>query len=207
MRYQELQCPLFHRNLTKSWHTGHSHSTRWLFLCIDPIGHRTLARKKRRHVLYGDKDWCDSGNIKMLSHSCSPDLELLTVKCRLHFLPREFILVIIIAVYILPQATTEAALSDLCKELNCSQTGCPDVLIVDEDFSHANLKKIMPNFHRLHHKGNKHTGARHSKKAWDWNHYRHSKYVNKLHCVPPCYVTQSRTRSRIQPSTSSWRSL
>ena len=37
-----------------------------------------------------NKDWCDSGNIKMLSCSCSPDLELLTIKCRPHFLPREF---------------------------------------------------------------------------------------------------------------------
>lgn len=36
------------------------------------------------------KDWCDGGNIKILSRSCSFNVELLTIKCRPHFLPREF---------------------------------------------------------------------------------------------------------------------
>lgn len=35
--------------------------------------------------------------VGILSHPCSPDLELLPIKCRLHVLPREFSLVIITA--------------------------------------------------------------------------------------------------------------
>ncbi len=46
MRYHELWCPLFHRNLAKSWNTGHHHSIKWLFLCILIWQKkRTLARK------------------------------------------------------------------------------------------------------------------------------------------------------------------
>ena len=86
----------------------------------------------------------------MLSHSCSPDLELLSIKCRTHYLTREFTSVIITAVYIPPQAGTEAALSDLCKDFNCSQTGNPDAApIVTGDLNQANLEKVMPDFHQL----------------------------------------------------------
>ncbi len=57
--------------------------------------------------------------------------------------------IIIAAVYIPPQASTEAALSDLCKDLNCSQTSNPDTaLTVAGDFNQANLKKVMPEFHQ-----------------------------------------------------------
>ncbi len=95
------------------------------------------------------KDWCDSGNIKILSCYCSSDLQLFTIKCRLHYLPKEFTSAIITAVYIPPQASTEAALSDLCKDLYCSQTSNPDAaLIVAGDFNQANLKKLMPEFHQ-----------------------------------------------------------
>lgn len=57
-----------------------------------------------------NKDWCDSGTVTL---SCSPNLGLLSIKCRLHLLSRELTLIIITAVYIPPQASTEAALSDL----------------------------------------------------------------------------------------------
>ncbi len=67
-----------------------------------------------------NKDWCHNGKI--------------------HFLSKEFTAVIITAVYIPPQASTEAALSDLCKDLKCSQTGNPDAaLIVAGDVSQTNL--------------------------------------------------------------------
>ena len=108
-----------------------------------------------------NKDWCDSGNIKILAHSYSPDVELLSIKCRRkHFLPREFTSVMITAVYIPPQVCTETALSDLCKNFNCSLIGNPDAaLIVAGDFNQANLKKVMPAFHQhidCATRGNKH---------------------------------------------------
>ncbi len=76
-----------------------------------------------------NKDWCHNGKI--------------------HFLSKEFTAVIITAVYIPPQASTEAALSDLCKDLKCSQTSNPDAALnVAADFNQANLQKTMPNFHQ-----------------------------------------------------------
>ena len=96
-----------------------------------------------------NKDWCDSGNIKMLSCSCSPDLELLSIKCRPHFLLREFTSVIITVVNIPPKVNTETELLALCKDLNCSQISNPDAaLIVAGDFNLVNLKKVMPDFHQ-----------------------------------------------------------
>ncbi len=65
-------------------------------------------------------------------------LRFYSIKCRPHFLPREFTLAIITAVYIPPQASTEAVLLDLCKELNCSQKGNPDAV----------LNVLVPNFHQ-----------------------------------------------------------
>lgn len=53
---------------------------RWLYVYIP------IWQKNRIGVTVG-----------ILSHSCSPDLELLPIKCRLHVLPREFSLVIITA--------------------------------------------------------------------------------------------------------------
>ena len=52
-------------------------------------------------------------NIQELKSFCSPDLEFLTIKCRPHYLPREFSSIIITAVYIPPQADTLMALNEL----------------------------------------------------------------------------------------------
>ncbi len=104
------------------------------------------GKKKGASVCFVvNKDWCDIGNIKILSCSCTPDLELLAIKCRRHYLPREFTSFTITAVYIPSQANIEAALSDL----NYSQTRNPDAaLIVAGDFNQANIKKVMPEFHQ-----------------------------------------------------------
>ncbi len=50
-------------------------------------------------------------NISILSRSCSPHLEYLSMICRPLYLPREFSSIIVIAVYIPPQANTGLALS------------------------------------------------------------------------------------------------
>lgn len=84
----------------------------------------------------------------VLLPSCSSDLEQLSVKCTLHFLPKEFTLILITAVYNPPQAKKKATLSDFYKDLNHSETSHPDiVLIVAVDFNQANFK-VMPDFHQ-----------------------------------------------------------
>ncbi len=52
-----------------------------------------------------NKKWCDPRNISILSRSCSPHLEPLSIICCPFYLPREFTSIIVTAVYIPPQAT------------------------------------------------------------------------------------------------------
>ncbi len=94
-----------------------------------------------------NKKWCDPRNISILSRSCSPHLEHLSIICRPFYLPREISSIIIIAVYIPPQADTSLALSKLHDELSGYINKHPDTAsIIAGDFNKANLKKVMPNF-------------------------------------------------------------
>jgi len=86
--------------------------------------------------------WCKPKDIKTLSRSRSPNLEHLTI-----FLPSS--MVIIIDVYIPPQADTDMALLGLHDVVCRHQTQYPDVaVVVVGAFSRANLKKVMPKFHQ-----------------------------------------------------------
>ncbi|KAI5629002.1 gastrula zinc finger protein XlCGF28.1-like [Silurus asotus] len=113
---------------------------------------RTLDSGKSRGggvCLMVNKHWCDSASIVPLSRSCSPNLELLSIKCRPFYLPREFSSVIVSAVYIPPQADTDTAVWDLHETLTLHQTQHRDAaLIVVGDFNSANLKRALPNFYQ-----------------------------------------------------------
>ncbi len=96
-----------------------------------------------------NKKWCDPRNISILSRSCSPHLEHLSIICRPFYLPREFPSIIATAVYIPPQADTSLALSKLHDELSGYINKHPDAAsIIAGDFNKANLRKVMPNFHQ-----------------------------------------------------------
>ncbi len=96
-----------------------------------------------------NKKWCDPRNISILSRSCSPHLEHLSIICRPFYLPREFSAVIATAIYIPPQADTSLALSKLHEELSGYINKHPDAAsIIAGDFNKANLRKVMPNFHQ-----------------------------------------------------------
>ncbi len=96
-----------------------------------------------------NKKWCDSRNISILSRSCSPHLEHLSIICRPFYLPREFSSIVVTAVYIPPQADTSLALSKLHDELSGYINKHPDAAcIIAGDFNKANLKKVIPNFHQ-----------------------------------------------------------
>ncbi|KAK1803647.1 hypothetical protein P4O66_020754, partial [Electrophorus voltai] len=58
-----------------------------------------------------NNSWCNNANVVTLACSCSPNLELLALKLRPFYLPREFTSVIINTVYIPPQANMDTALS------------------------------------------------------------------------------------------------
>ncbi len=94
-----------------------------------------------------NKKWCDPRNISSLSRSCSPHLEHLSIICRPFYLPREFSLIIVTAVYIPPQADTGLALSKLHDVLSGSINKHPDAaFIITGDFNKAKLRQVMPNF-------------------------------------------------------------
>ncbi len=51
-----------------------------------------------------NRKWCDPRNISILSRSCSPHLEHLSIICRPFYLPQEFSSIVITSVYIPPLA-------------------------------------------------------------------------------------------------------
>ncbi len=65
-----------------------------------------------------NRKWCDPKNISILSRSCSPHLEHLSIICCPFYLPREFSSIVVTSVYIPPQADTSLALSKLHDELS-----------------------------------------------------------------------------------------
>ncbi len=96
-----------------------------------------------------NKKWCDPRNISILSRSCSPHLEHLSIICRPFYLPWEFSSIVITSVYIPPQLDTSLALSTLHDELSGYINKHPDAAcIIAGDYNKANLKKVIPNFHQ-----------------------------------------------------------
>lgn len=78
---------------------------------------------------------------------CSSDLELLTVKCRPFYFPREFSVVVVTAVYIPPDANAKLALSYVLMTINKQQNAYPEsVFIIAGYFNHATLKTVLPKF-------------------------------------------------------------
>ncbi len=61
--------------------------------------------------------WCDESNIHSIKSFCSPDLEFHTLLCRPFWLPREFTVIIITAVYIPPPSQHRAGTQGSVQEL------------------------------------------------------------------------------------------
>ncbi len=90
-----------------------------------------------------NKKWCAPRNISILSRSCSPHREHLSIICCPFYLPCKILSIIITAVYIPPQADTCLALSKLHNELSGNINKYLDAaFIIAGDFNKANLKQL-----------------------------------------------------------------
>ncbi|XP_073669588.1 uncharacterized protein [Paramisgurnus dabryanus] len=95
--------------------------------------------------IYVNKDWCTNSTV--IDKYCSPDIELLVVKCRPFYLPREFTVAVVTAVYIPPDADRNSALGHALIAIDKQQNNYPEgIFIVAGDFNHVNLKTVLPSF-------------------------------------------------------------
>lgn len=98
-------------------------------------------------AIYTNNSWCCDA--RMISKSCSPDVVLMTVKCRPFYLPRELTAIFITAVHVPPNADVKQAMGELYNTLSQLQTAHPDAFhIVAGDFNKANLKSVLPHSHQ-----------------------------------------------------------
>ncbi len=103
-----------------------------------------------------NKKWCDPRNISILSRSCSPHLENLSIICCPFYLPREISSIIVTTIYIPTQADTSLALSKLHNMINGYINKHPDAaFIIAGDFNESrsgdfneNFRQVMPNFYQ-----------------------------------------------------------
>ncbi|XP_051717819.1 uncharacterized protein LOC127495187 isoform X2 [Ctenopharyngodon idella] len=85
----------------------------------------------------------------MIDKVCSPDLEYLMLRCRPFYLPREYTVVIVMAVYIPPQANVKVALEQLYDVISKQQNIHPDgIFIIAGDFNQAHLNTVHPIFYQ-----------------------------------------------------------
>ncbi len=98
---------------------------------------------------YINNFWRDERNLHPIKSFFSPDLEFHMLLYRPFWLPREFtfIVIIITAVYIPPQANTDQALKELYGNISEQETAHPDAaFFVTGDFNKANFRTIAPKY-------------------------------------------------------------
>ncbi len=108
---------------------------------------RTKELTGKSVCFFINNSWCDERNLHSIKSFCSPDLEFHMLLCRPFWLPREFRVIIITAVYIPPQANTDQALKELYGNISEQETAYPDAaFIVTGDFNKANFRTIAPKY-------------------------------------------------------------
>lgn len=98
-------------------------------------------------------------DVTVLSTRCSPEIELLSIKVRPFYLPREFNSIILTVVYIPPHVDKTKALDELYSTINGLEIAHPEAAFnVVGDFNRVNLRKDLPKFYQhinLPHGGNR----------------------------------------------------
>ena len=97
------------------------------------------------HDRRASKRWCIDS--KRTSTLCSRDLETTTVDCRPFYSPREFASIVLMGVYIPPDAGATSAMKLLAARVTATESAHPDsIVIVLGDFNHTHFKKFLPRY-------------------------------------------------------------
>ena len=89
--------------------------------------------------------WCNDA--KLVSQSCSVELETLIINCRPFYSPREFSSVVLVGVYIPPEVNAAKAINQLADQILSVENANPDsVVIVVGDFNHTCPSKVLPRY-------------------------------------------------------------
>lgn len=94
-------------------------------------------------------NWCNSGDEVTLRHSCTPNLELLTIKGRNHYLQHKLPLVIRSVVYNPPQADKDTHSLELHEAVSTLKARHHvEALIVAGDWARADPKSLLLSLQR-----------------------------------------------------------
>ncbi|XP_071326651.1 uncharacterized protein [Trachinotus anak] len=97
---------------------------------------------------YANSGWCK--DVTVILQHCSPDLETFIINCRPFYSPREFTSIILVGVYIPPQANVQEAQRALADQILCVERTNPDsVVIVLGDFNKGDLSHELPKYRQF----------------------------------------------------------
>ncbi len=109
--------------------------------------HRSGKTRGGGLCVYVNEGWCT--NCGLVNSYCSEAIELMTVKCRPYYLPREFTAVFITIVYIAPGAKANEALQELHETISSLQIKHPEAFyVVAGDFNHVKLTDTLSSFYQ-----------------------------------------------------------
>ena len=152
VRYQKLYRESSIVCLTETWLTENTPDSLISFTGFKTIraDRDTGASGKQKGgglLLLVNNKWCNPNHATVKEQICNKDIELLAVSLRPYYLPREFTVVITIAVYIPPSAKAEVACDELHTTIARLQSKFPEAfIVVSGDFNHVCLSKTLPTF-------------------------------------------------------------
>ncbi|KAJ8020273.1 hypothetical protein HOLleu_39827 [Holothuria leucospilota] len=93
--------------------------------------------------------WCHPHNAFIKQHTCTPNLEMLTVSIRPYYLPREFSHVLLYTVYIPDKSAAKAGSQELGAVIHELKVESPEAfIVVNGDFNHGTLKRSGSAFYQ-----------------------------------------------------------
>ena len=95
--------------------------------------------------VYIRDSWCR--NVAVRDKICNPDLELLCITLRPHYIPREFSNIFVCSVYVPPDAKANNAAKQIADCVHRHLQEKPDaVMLVLGDVNHCDLERFLPGF-------------------------------------------------------------